>query len=163
MQKEIDKELSYVEWKGYQGDKSHTGRLRFARGTLTFEGKKPVGGTLELDMDSLAIDKMEDQPKDREDLRKHLRSPDFFEIDRYPVAEFEIEEVMPTASAKKYSIIGELKVKDQTITISTMANIKVTAHGTVSADAKLKLDKNDLNIAYEDIDDILTIKIHLEA
>lgn len=100
-----------INWTGYGVGKSHTGELTVKNGTVEMKGRDIVGGTVVIDMKSL---KTGDSPK----LEAHLKSPDFFDVEKFPEATFKITkaESAPQQAAQKETHIvwGELTIKGKT-------------------------------------------------
>ncbi len=90
----INVEESKLMWKGEMlGIKDHTGTLAFKSGEIQTENGQITGGSFVVDMTSMVATDENYQPEEghtKEKLIGHLSSPDFFNVEEYPEAMFEI-------------------------------------------------------------------------
>lgn len=108
---EVDLAKSYIEWEGSKvvGDK-HNGKLKLKSATVKEVNGKIESGEFVVDMDSLSVDGMEDSggPK----LIGHLKSADFFDTAKFPVAKYTVKSVAKNVAK------GDLTIKDKTVATS---------------------------------------------
>ena len=90
----IDTRQSAVAWKGSMlvGTNSHTGFVSLSKGNLTIENGQLVGGSAEIDMNSIA----DETHGSNNDLVTHLKSDDFFDVAKFPISKIAITKVEPT-------------------------------------------------------------------
>lgn len=109
---EINISKSEVEWTGKKIGGSHTGEIKLKSGNLEFKGDNIIGGTVIMDMNSITNTDLTDEGYNQK-LVSHLKSDDFFGVEKYPTALFEI-----TKSGKfkdgKASVTGKLTIKGKT-------------------------------------------------
>lgn len=132
---------SVINWTGSKPTGSHTGTFKITEGALNIADGKLAGGTFTIDINSLNNVDMASDPKQKEKLEGHLKSPDFFDVAKYPTAKFEITAVEPFVAGSDSNmkvlegatniIKGNLTLKDVTKNISFPA--KVTADATTAA------------------------------
>ena len=100
-----------LKWVGYGIGKSHTGEINIKGGQVEFKGEQLVGGAVTLDMKSLRTG---DSPR----LEGHLRSADFFDVEKFNEGSFKITKVEAITGAKPgeatHKITGELTIKGKT-------------------------------------------------
>ncbi len=72
------------------------------QGTVTFEDGKPTAFDV-----TIAVDKLNTGVVKRD---QHLKSADFFEVEKYPVMRFKSTQVVPEADG--FRVTGELTIKD---------------------------------------------------
>ncbi|MBL7809863.1 MAG: YceI family protein [Saprospiraceae bacterium] len=113
-----------VNWSGAHTLKKdgHQGTIMVEGGTLLVNQGQLLSGTVTLDMNSIAVTDIKD-PGERRDLESHLKDSDFFEVNKYPKAEFVIEEVLPgKAENFNWVLDGHLTMKGKKapITIPVM-------------------------------------------
>jgi polyisoprenoid-binding protein YceI len=82
---------------------------------------------------------------DADKLTAHLKSPDFFEVKRYPEAKFVSTAVKKSKSG--HTVTGDLTLHGETKELSFPAEIAVDAKG-LKLVAKFKIDRNDWGISY---------------
>ena len=120
----LDTSLSKLKWTGTEiTSKTHYGSLIFKSGTITMKNNKPVKGEFVVDMTTL---KNEDVPEAyRGRLEGHLKSDDFFSVDKFPEAVLKINS-SSFLNSEKYNLEGDLTIKGIThpisLSITTMKN-----------------------------------------
>jgi polyisoprenoid-binding protein YceI len=139
----IDTKRSVVTWKGTNSFGAHMGYVYISKGELKLENDQLVGGTAEVDMNTI-----EDNNHGKDNgLINHLKSPDFFDVKNFPTATLSITEVSPI-NAETIKITGNLTIKGFTrpVTFSTKIAVK---NGIVNASGKLNIDRTDWGIRYK--------------
>lgn len=135
-----------VKWTGFGVGKSHSGEITVKSGTVEMQGNKLIGGNFILDMTSL---KTGDSPK----LQGHLRSADFFDVDKFQEGQFKITKVEELktknpAATPTHKITGDLTIKGKTHVEEFLATITKQGNAyTASADAEIK-DRTQYDIVY---------------
>jgi polyisoprenoid-binding protein YceI len=103
--------IGEVKWTGYGVGKSHGGTLNISEGSVEMKGDALVGGEFTIDMASL---KTGDSPR----LEGHLKSADFFDVEKQKTSTFKITSVEAIKDAKKgeptHKINGDLTIKGKT-------------------------------------------------
>src|SRR5690606_20908970 len=89
--KEVNVKESQVNWKGYKVTGSHYGTIALQRGSLEFQGDVLTGGEFIVDMNSINTTDLSGEYK--EQLDGHLKSDDFFGVEKYPTATLKITKV----------------------------------------------------------------------
>ncbi len=133
---EIDTKESKVYWTGKKVSGEHTGYLSIGSGSVMVEGGNVVGGNINMDLNSIVCTDLTGEWNDK--LVGHLKSEDFFSVEKYPNANFEISSIK-AADNGNYQVTGNLSMKSITHEISFPANVslkdgKVDAKGTASID-----------------------------
>lgn len=139
-QKTIKTESSKVVWKGYKVTGSHEGTIDIKSGSLTFEGDKLSGGTITIDMTTLASTDLEGEYKGK--LEGHLKSDDFFAVTTHSTATLEFTNV-EAISKNAYNITGDLTIKGNTNPV----NFTLSIYGN-KATANLKVDRTQYGVKY---------------
>lgn len=129
----LDTLNSNVEWKGYKVFKSentsHFGTIKFESGDVTVKDGKLESGKFVADMASLTSEDLKNKKDDLEKLNGHLKSADFFEVEKFPTASYEITKVSPSAEGDYNTILdGNLTIKG--ITKPTQLKANVAVNGT---------------------------------
>lgn len=139
----VTKELviseSVISWKGYKVLGNHTGEIRIKEGNLDFEGDMLKGGNFIIDMSTISSTDLEGETAQK--LIGHLSSPDFFGIETYPTATFNITKVVSRGKAGDYKIIGDITIKDTTEEISFNA---MMTDNVITASTKIDRSKFDI-------------------
>lgn len=136
---------SNIVWKGYKVTGEHTGTVKLKNGALQFADGKLSGGSFEVDMASINCVDLEGAVADK--LVGHLKSDDFFGVQKFPTAKFVITRAIPTDSKGNYKIIGNLTIKETTKEVKFQANL-TEANGQATATGKITIDRSEFNVRY---------------
>lgn len=143
-------EQSEVNWVGRKVGGEHTGNIELQNGELVVANDQLVGGTLVIDMNTISntdITAAEDNQK----LVGHLKSDDFFGVEKYPTATFEITNVTPVENAAAgeatHNVTGNLTIKEKTEQVSFPAVVNVS-NGTATAKADVTVDRSKFDVRY---------------
>lgn len=146
---------------GFVGSKvtgSHDGGFKKFAGSLKVADGKIVGTPeIKIDMDSTW--------SDNEKLTAHLKSADFFEVAKFPVATFTVTSIEPTEGKQK--VTGNLHLHGVTKSISFPADLQITDE-KVSLNAEFAINRKDFAINYPGrpndlIRDNVVLKLAIQA
>jgi polyisoprenoid-binding protein YceI len=145
-----DAQKSSLLWTGKKIGGEHTGHISLASGSLQLQGNKLVGGSFEIDMNSITNTDVADAGYNAK-LVGHLKSDDFFGVEKFPRASFRITNASPIAGAKaganNYQITGALTIKGKTETISFPAALSIRGNAA-EAVAKITVDRSKFDVRY---------------
>ena len=177
----VDTSASKIEWIGTKVSGYHSGTIHVKSGVLRTVGDSVTGGNFVLDMTSIDVSgPAGSKPADNAKLEGHLKSGDFFDVEKSPEASFEITSVKPFTgtvtdsndvrqeSISKYKVAnpthmigGNLTLRGVTKNIEFPAQVTVGAN-SVDAIAKFNIDRTQWNIVYPGKpDDLIRKDIHL--
>lgn len=182
---EVNIEQSIVEWEGYKPTGTHNGTVDITDGKLKFSEGNLVGGSFTIDLTSIVVLDLTD-PDMNGKLRGHLLSADFFEVETYPSASFEITgvetlvnvQVDPTKEKgdliPTHSISGNLTMKGITKNITFNALVSMSENTFTAQTNMFFIDRVAWNVQYGSktlfadlkdnfINDEMGIKINLMA
>lgn len=133
---------STVTWKGTKptGD-SHSGTVAIKEGKIAVNDNILTAGNFVLDLTQMNVT---DEGMDAESKAKligHLTTADFFEVEKYPSASFEV-----TASTAD-SLTGNLTIKDVTKSI-TVPYFMQSDEGMATANASFSIDRTKWGITF---------------
>ncbi len=163
----VDTQKSTIEWVGRKVTGAHSGTLKFASGSLNYNGSLK-GGSFVIDVNSIKVTDIQGEMASK--LEGHLKNDDFFATDKYPTAQFVITKL---ANGNK-TVIGNLTIKGITHEISFPAVVTLKS-GVLTATAKgVKVDRTKYDIKYgsksffdslgdKAIDNEFELNIHLVA
>jgi polyisoprenoid-binding protein YceI len=134
---QVNKTESQVMWKAAKVTGEHWGYVPIADANLDYSNGKITGGSFAMDMVNLTVEDLTDE-KSKGNLTNHLKSDDFFSVEKFNKSTFKITDVKST-SATDYTITGDLTIKGITKPVSfpakvTVAGNKMTATGTIKFD-----------------------------
>jgi len=177
----IDTNSSKIEWIGTKVTGFHTGTIPIKDGDINVKGGQVVGGQFILNAKDMVVSgpKGVDAASNKK-LLGHLKSADFFDVEKYPEAKFELTSLKPysgsltdTADARQEEI-SEYKVANPTHLVSGNLTLKgitkniefpaqITVNGNVAdALAKFNINRKEWGINYAGkADDLIRDHIHL--
>ena len=138
--KEIKTKNSKVVWKGYKVTGSHQGVIAIKSGHLTFNEDKLTGGDFIIDMSTITNTDLEGEYKGK--LEGHLKSDDFFGVEKFPTASLIFTKVKSTGK-NSYEVTGDLTIKGKTDSVT----FDVSIYGN-KANASLKIDRTKFDVRY---------------
>lgn len=168
-------DASKFEWVGTKATGSHNGTINIKEGTLNSDGTKLTGGTFVVDMKTIAA--LDQDSTGNTKLGGHLMAADFFDVEKFPEAKFEITEVKDATDADKTKlatantvISGNLTIKDVTKNISFPAVVTVSAT-EITANTEFNVDRTEFGVNYNSdasiqdkfINKEINFKINLKA
>ena len=124
----------------------HTGTISLSEGAFSIADGTLVGGSFTIDMNSIVNT---DIPADSEYNAKlvgHLKSADFFEVEKFPTSKFEITEVKEHEG--KLHVTGNLSIKEDTKSITIPAVLSNEEGVVVLTSDTFTIDRTDFNVRY---------------
>lgn len=158
----INTEKSIVKWIGTKVTGQHNGTVKISSGSIYLEGDTLTGGQFVMDMKS--IDNLDLSGEWEAKLESHLKSDEFFDVEKYPTAEFVFNEIGPIGADGSTEIKGNLKIKDITNSIKIPAKITFDANKKpTGANANFNINRQLWKITYPGKpDDLIKDDINLE-
>ena len=142
---------SRIEWTGRNLLSAHCGTIKLRSGQIEVTDARPVRGGFTLDMDSIENSDIPDSQL-RQVLIRHLKSDDFFDVQRFPVAELQISKITPLPDPRSGSpnceVAGKLTLRAVTGEILFRAILAPTPDGLLAADAHFDIDRTRWNVLY---------------
>ncbi len=144
----VDAANSTVKWTGTMlGVKSHYGTVNLTEGKLAMKGPQILAGSFTVDLKSMApLDSAYAPDGSKQGTKAmligHLQSADFFAVDSFPTANFEILRVDGNTAYGNLTVRGktnEEKVTDVTVT---------EENGVATASGKLTFDRQKYGVAW---------------
>lgn len=136
---------SNIVWNGYKVTGSHTGNIQLKSGELEFDGDQLTGGNFVIDMTSIENTDLEGEWNEK--LVGHLKSDDFFGVEKHPTASFEITQVVSRGKPGEYKIVGDLTIKGITKEIKFQADVEDMGD-KAKAVAEVVVDRSEFNVRY---------------
>lgn len=177
----VDASASHIEWVGTKVSGYHTGDVPVKSGELIVNNGEVTGGTFILDAANMKVSGPKgSDPKQDNKLLTHLKSSDFFDVEKHPEARFDLTGIKPFSGEVKdttdprqeeiseyrvtdptHKVSGNLTIKGINKNIEFPARITVTGN-TAEAIAKFNIDRKEWNIVYPGApDDLIRDMIHL--
>jgi len=150
----LDTLNSRIEWKGFKVVKSdntsHFGTIHFESGDVTVKDGKLESGKFVADMGTLTSVDLKDDSEQLGKLVGHLMSGDFFEVEKYPTASYEITKVAENTSGDYNTLLdGNLTIIGITKPMQFNANVSVK-EGEVSIATEPKdIKREDFGVKFQ--------------
>ena len=142
----VDVKTSSVEWEATKVTGGHNGTIEISSGELIFDGAILIGGEFIIDMTTIENIDL-DPGKWHDKLISHLKSDDFFAVEKYPKAKLVITGVKKQ-SGNSYIVNSEVTIKDITKPVEFETKIDME-EGIGKAEAEIMLDRAQWNIKYK--------------
>ncbi len=137
-----DTSQSNIRWYGEElTGKTHFGNLSFKAAQIEVQDGVITGGNFIVDMSSLSVEDLSGGGKTK--LEYHLRSNDFFSVDKNPEAKLKITQKAKVESGLQ-KLYGELSIKG----IQHPIDLTMTFKDNNSALAQLTFDRSKYNVRF---------------
>ncbi len=151
---QVDTQESHIEWKGFKVFKSentsHFGTIRFESGEITMKDGMLESGKFVADMNSLENEDLKNDAEQKAKLEGHLKSGDFFEVETYPTATYEITKVTSGVTGDYNTMIdGNLTLKGVTQPVSFNANVTVNEGIVTIATEPKDIMREDYGVKFQ--------------
>jgi polyisoprenoid-binding protein YceI len=138
--KKVDAAKSTINWVGKKVTGAHEGTIAIKEGNLVFKGKKVVNGNFIVDMTTINTTDL--SGKGKTNLDGHLKSDDFFGVEKFPTATLVFKTIGEKGNGV-YAVTADLTIKGITHPIK----FELTVAGN-SATTTLKVDRTKYDIKY---------------
>ncbi|MCO4293224.1 YceI family protein [Solitalea sp. MAHUQ-68] len=144
----VDVSQTNVVWFGKKVTGMHSGSIQLSEGYVRMKNDKLAGGTFEFDMKSITDIDLKD-PNYNAKLVNDLKSDNFFNVEKFPTAKFEITKAK-SLGKNQYAVTGNLTVKGITKEIQFPAFVSVSDNGGALAiiSNKFKVNRTQFDIKY---------------
>jgi polyisoprenoid-binding protein YceI len=145
---------SKVNWTGKKPTGEHTGYVKLSGGEILLENKEIKGGSFTIDLNTIINTDVTDKDMNGK-LVGHLKSPDFFDVAKYPAAKFVITRVSKAAGTAAgalkatHTIEGDLTIKGITRKIRFDASINELNGKVTATTAPFTIDRTLWGVNYQ--------------
>lgn len=140
---------SKVEFVGAKVTGKHDGSFGSFQGTVSLVEGSPQQSSVEVEVDMASV------TTDAEKLTTHLKSADFFDVEKFPKAKFTSTSIKEGgASGASHTVTGNLELHGVTKSLTFPATIKVEA-GVVTVKAEFAINRKDFGVVYAGMPDDL--------
>ena len=141
-----DTNQSMIEWKGFKPTGSHTGTIGITEGSVNVNDDTIESGNFAIDMKSIAVTDIPAEDEDNGKLKGHLMSADFFDVETYPTAKFEVTGIATVEG--KTMLSGNLTLKDATNNISIPVATELNGDTMTLTSEAFTIDRSKWNVKY---------------
>jgi polyisoprenoid-binding protein YceI len=138
----ISPENSKVEFVAAKVTRSHNGSFKQFAGAIDLVKNSVEGSRVSIDIEAGSV------VTDEDDLTKHLKTPDFFDVAKYPKATFTSTKIEPgNAAGATHNVTGNFELHGIRKSIAFPATIQVAAD-SVSVNAEFAISRTDFGLIY---------------
>lgn len=137
----VNVEKSSIEWLGKKIGGEHDGAIQLKSGSFMMKDDMIASGSFIVDMTSITNFDIENE-KYNQQLVGHLKSDDFFGVEKYPTAEFVVVESTKFVDGKA-ELTGDITIKGKTERITFDVVRKANEFVT-----KFNLDRSKFDVRY---------------
>lgn len=138
----ISPENSRVDFVAAKVTRSHNGSFKQFKGTIDLVNNSAEQSRVSIDIDAASV--VTDEP----DLTKHLQTPDFFDVAKFPKATFVSTKVEPnTSGGATHTVTGNFELHGVKKSISFPATIRVGTD-SISVNAEFAINRKDFGLVF---------------
>lgn len=141
----LDTKLTTATWLGKKVTGKHAGAITVSKGFVEVVENEIKGGEFDIDMSSITCTDLADVGYNAK-LIGHLKSDDFFGVDKFPTAKFILKNAKNNGK-NNYEITGNLSIKGITQPITFTAVVKMDDKKFVAV-STIKIDRTKYDIKY---------------
>jgi polyisoprenoid-binding protein YceI len=155
----ITPENSKIDFVASKITRSHNGSFKKFSGTIDLVNNKAEESRVSIDIEANSVE------TDEPDLTRHLQTPDFFDVAKFPKATFTSTKIEPAGA--NYNITGNFDLHGIKKAITFPVTIQVAAD-KVTVTAEFSINRKDWNLRYPGkpddlIHDLVVIKLNVNA
>lgn len=134
-----------IEWIGKKITGQHNGTLTAKSGNIVVTNDLITGGEVVVDMNTIAVSDIPVKEEGNGKLVGHLKSPDFFDVAKFPESKIVIKSSKKVA--KGLEVTGDLTIKGKTNPITFVANLVKSDKG-INVKSEFNVNRTKYDIKY---------------
>ncbi|MCC6216445.1 MAG: YceI family protein [Polyangiaceae bacterium] len=152
---------SKVEFVGAKITGKHQGKFKTFSGTVELVGGRLEGGKVRVEIELASVE------TDAEKLTGHLKTGDFFDVEKHPKAVFESTSVTPGGQGGTHTVTGNLELRGTKKSVSFPATLALS-DGELTVKAEFGINRKDFGLVYPGkpddlIADNVVIRLDIQA
>ena len=140
----VDLEDATLKWTANRVTKTHWGYISMKEGDIVIDGKNIISGNFQVDMNSIVVRDMDESPW-RTKLENHLKSSDFFYVEKFPTSQLTLTKVSFNQGA--FKVMGDLTIRGITHSVEFPAIINFSDSGP-RATGQIKIDRTLFDVNF---------------
>jgi polyisoprenoid-binding protein YceI len=141
-----DTEKSTIVWKGFKPTGSHEGTIAVSNGMVNVSHGAISSGNFTIDMASIAVTDIPVEEEGNAKLAGHLKGADFFNVEAFPSAKFEVTGLKTVEG--KTMLSGNLTMKDKTNNVSFPVTSTINGDSMLLKSETFTIDRSKWNVEY---------------
>ncbi len=141
-----DGKATSIKWLGKKVSGEHYGKVALKSGSFTVKNGLITAGAFEVDMKTITCEDLTD-PDYNGKLIGHLKSDDFFAVEKFNTASFKLTKAVKGAKDGEFNVTGDLVIKGKSVPVTFPVTIKDQG-GKLSVVGDLTFDRTKYDIRY---------------
>ena len=145
---QVDTKASSVTWEGQKVTGSHNGDITISNGMITVDNGLISAATVVIDMTTINTLDLEGDMK--ASLDGHLSSDDFFGVEQFPTAQFELVKLSPLRGGENganFSATGKVTIKGRSEEVSFPVTVDMS-DGGAKISGNITLDRSKFDVRF---------------
>lgn len=145
----VNTDESKVMWTGSKPTGQHMGTIGLSNGTIAVTDGMISGGEFTIDFNSLVNTDLK-AGEGKEDLEGHLKTGDFFEVEKFPTGTFNVTSVEAVSDNAEvtHNVTGNLTMKDITKSVSIPMNVAMMGDKIAAQSTAFTIDRTQWGINF---------------
>ena len=142
---------SALAWRATHlgGVQPRFGKVRLKSAQITVAKGALKQAEVVIDMDSITVENFAaDEAGKKTKLTQHLKNADFFDVEKFPSAKFELASATKAQGAFNYAIKGALTIKQVSKPVVFKANVAISDTAITIKSEKFVVDRSDWSLTY---------------
>lgn len=141
---------SSLEWRASHlgGVQKRHGKVFFKEAAFSVVDNALTNANVVIDLKTLTVENFPVEAPEKGKLTGHLKSADFFNIEKYPTSKFELTKVEPSSGDYNTKLTGNLTILDVTKSISFLANVEVSENEVSIKSEDFAINRTDWGLSY---------------
>ena len=142
---------SSVDWRAWHfgGVGERFGKIYLNNVSALLNNDELTNLKVEIDMKSFTVDSFsEEEAEDKDQLIEHLQSADFFDVENYPTAIFEMTKTETATGDYNSTVTGNLTIMEVTKSITFNANIEISEENVSIHSEDFIVNRSDWGLTY---------------
>lgn len=146
----VDTNASTINWTGTKPTGQHTGTMNISSGNIAVVNGNITAGEFTIDMNSITNTDMK-AGEGKEKLEEHLKTGDFFEVEKYPTGKFEVISVSAASGVEDatHLIEGNLSMKGITKSVKIPAHVAITDSKISAVTPAFTINRTEWGITFK--------------
>jgi polyisoprenoid-binding protein YceI len=142
----VDTDKTKINWEGTKVTGKHHGTIKAKSGSLVFKGAELAGGEIIVDMNSITVTDLETDPATMSKFLGHMKSPDFFNTEKYPESKLVIKSTKKVGN--DLDVMGELTMVGKTAPVTFKVTDWKWTENMVTGKSSVKVDRTKWGLKY---------------
>lgn len=138
---------SSIAWTGFKPTGKHNGTINIESGVFTINDEKLESGTFLIDMNSIVVSDIPAEEEGNAKLVGHLKNADFFDVEKYPTAAFEVTGLEEKDG--KTWLSGNLTLKEKKNNVTFPVSLNSTEDTYSISSEVFTIDRSKWDITYK--------------